>query len=410
MRVVAQVDERYKSTTHAVIINDAVQFIGGVYVDVLLDLQKMLNFRILPIVGKGWVKLESTPNGSFLTGMGEQVIAGEADISISKNSLLMFRVERLCFLPPISISPATAFYREPIRNRNSILTPFKASALIALGLLWIMITASFIILFSKHGNESLYGTIVDAVFSLVNAISLQGWTIFPTQFSLQVLCLTAIFSSSLIHAYYTASFVATISAPLPLIHRFSDFLKYGYRIFTNPTSPQYAQDFINDIRILNNVMSQSKSIFRNNEDAILKIAKGEQRFALIYNGDGLLNLALRNNASKQDLCRILSMKAVHNVPIKDGMFLRKGTPFKEIFTHRTILLTERGHVRHHFNRNFRDENNHCSDLGQRVITPINFQHGSVAFEILVVGFAISVASFVLECRIFSDKSSRSHLK
>ena len=54
------------------------------------------------MAGKGWIgHSEDDGNGSNLTGMGQQIMNLEADLSIANNAVVPWRAEKLYFLPVI---------------------------------------------------------------------------------------------------------------------------------------------------------------------------------------------------------------------------------------------------------------------------------------------------------------------
>ncbi|CAG7655344.1 unnamed protein product, partial [Allacma fusca] len=64
-------------------------------------LMLMLNLTYQPVDGKGWMKLQNDSNGETLTGIGQQIINFEADLSISTSTMEYYRSKFISFLQPI---------------------------------------------------------------------------------------------------------------------------------------------------------------------------------------------------------------------------------------------------------------------------------------------------------------------
>lgn len=56
--------------------------------------------RYVPVNGKGWPR-KLTPNETKLSGLGQQLMDKEVDLSITVLAWSLERAEKLSFLPPI---------------------------------------------------------------------------------------------------------------------------------------------------------------------------------------------------------------------------------------------------------------------------------------------------------------------
>jgi len=82
--------------------------------------------RYSPVNGEGWI--DKLPNGTW-TGIGRQVVEGEATLSITISSMLPYRLEAFNFLFPSSLGGLTVSLLQPpshsIRNLVSSIFTFS---------------------------------------------------------------------------------------------------------------------------------------------------------------------------------------------------------------------------------------------------------------------------------------------
>lgn len=80
----------------------------------------------------------------------------------------------------------------------------------------------------------------------------MGWVGYRKQlhtFSFRILIATGIATSLLTYQYYTASFVATVSAPAQFISTAQQLEQYNFEMFLNPDFPEFALDFITVLQV-----------------------------------------------------------------------------------------------------------------------------------------------------------------
>ncbi|CAG7787050.1 unnamed protein product, partial [Allacma fusca] len=153
------------------------------------------------------------------------------------------------------------------------------------------------------------------------------WFGCPPQLSVRILFITGLFANLVIYAYYTAAFVAAISAPTTPIKTYRDLFKTQYQVIVNPSDPGYILSFTksDEEYYYNQILEASRSLYSDDADLVDKIMLTNEKIATIIGQDGFYSVGLeRYNVS--DLCEI-DKKAGNDGPkVKDAMLIRKGSP------------------------------------------------------------------------------------
>ncbi|CAG7820994.1 unnamed protein product [Allacma fusca] len=342
IRIIAQHDIVYKDAANVQITDGKVEILDGHCADAFLDVVHTLNFKYEAVVGKGWIRTVNNTEGEQLTGMGEQILNGEAELAISCSTMIPYRLEKLHFLQPIIFTQSMIFYREPaVETRNVQLLPFQTLVWMTLFLFW-----GIILTFTMFASNTItfcenWAGISDEMFSVLSCILLQGWEGSTTRTPcIKIVSLIAMLFSFVMSSFYTGAYVATVSSPSSLINTFEDLKKYGFQVFTDPTLSFYAFLFVNDSSSRQALWTDSKRIYRGDKDAIDKIMDSSSRYAFVLNNDNFFVLSNNNSNKDCDFCNVQKLK--HSTRIKDSMFLLKGSPFIELLSHRIIMLIERG--------------------------------------------------------------------
>ncbi|CAG7681382.1 unnamed protein product [Allacma fusca] len=416
LKVVAEPDDLYESSLKMERNNGTVRFVSGSALEVLHDYQFMLNFTFKAVEGKGWISQEFTPEGYELTGIGKQVLNDEALLCISGSSVVLYRGAKLHFLPSGLFTESLIFYHEPhLLERNVLALPFHyyvwVLLLISLLILWMSV---MVVRIFAPGNSVGISNEFDMVditgvgFWLFSVVCLRGITS-PACPTLRIIFVTVLFTSFIVYSIYTAEFVAAISAPRTVITSYHDLEKYDFQVFTNPTVPNYTQHFLQNYeREISEVFKNSFKLYVNDTDTALKLLDPYTRYAFLINSDGFFQGIRRNASVIEDLCRISKLKNKNGTRIMDAMFLKKNSPLKEIFVHRTVILMELGLIHRHATDFKLHTSIQCLKSPKINSEPLEWEQVIVAYKILIGGGVFAVLVLYLENIKLQKKQGLAH--
>ncbi|CAG7819453.1 unnamed protein product, partial [Allacma fusca] len=329
-------------------INGSFEFTGGFNFEIINYLADALNFTILPVRGSSYIGLAR--NGS-LTGIGAQVVTGEADIAISTSDYLPYRQERISYLHSTFHSPpATSF-------QDVFFSIFDVGIWLSLVLSWTLLsvlTKTFPWL--KHGtgevskNDKDVGN--DAILFVTGAACQQGWHISPNSVSLRLIVLTSFITHIVCYAAFTATLVSMLSVDQQLIRDSSDLAKYQYRIYSDGTADHLVHKLegkpLNDSSLANRTVS-----FIDGFKRMYSQKAGLISFSVIFYPqlkaylESIIILENTEIKSQEKICTDIQQVSATRLPLKTGTIVRKHSPLKPYFNQKIVLLLERG-IRHRF--------------------------------------------------------------
>ncbi|CAG7819316.1 unnamed protein product, partial [Allacma fusca] len=182
-------------------VNGKLVLTGGAALEILIVISGKLNFTVFHILGKGWI--ERTPNGT-LTGMGQQLLKGEADVVLSRSEIIQYRVEQLSI--------------------THILHTSIPKLWLAILTMWLVFGVTFR-LFSyckkkiTSDNKIQRDDFVlgDVVLWFISSASLQGWNSAPSETSLRIIFLSGKLATLIMYAIFSSFMISKLSVEKDLV-------------------------------------------------------------------------------------------------------------------------------------------------------------------------------------------------
>ncbi|CAG7819315.1 unnamed protein product, partial [Allacma fusca] len=204
-------------------VNGKLVLTGGAALEILIVISGKLNFTVFHILGKGWI--ERTPNGT-LTGMGQQLLKGEADVVLSRSEIIQYRVEQLSITHILHTSMLKAYFKKPVSFslRDIYFTTFSPKLWLAILTMWLVFGVTFR-LFSyckkkiTSDNKIQRDDFVlgDVVLWFISSASLQGWNSAPSETSLRIIFLSGKLATLIMYAIFSSFMISKLSVEKDLV-------------------------------------------------------------------------------------------------------------------------------------------------------------------------------------------------
>ncbi|CAG7720421.1 unnamed protein product, partial [Allacma fusca] len=335
-------------------LNDTFKFTGGFDLEIINCLADALNFSMIHIRGEHYI--DPAGNGS-LTGIGAQVVKGDADISISSHEYMPYIQNKISYLHPTYSNRINVYIvRKPASTfRDVFFSSCDVYIWLSLVSFWVLssiLTIGFSWLLSRTGkfskNDKTIGN--DAFLFVMGAACQQGWYVSPDSVSMRLIVLASFITHIVFYAAFTAMLVSTLSVDQELIRDSSDLTKYQYKMYSDGIAlgAEYIankldKQSINAPSFVNRTVSAIdafKKIYSENAGLItFSDVFYPQLKAYFKSG---CNVENSETKSEENICKDIQQVSVSRVPSLAGTFLPKHSPLKPYFNQKIVLLIERG--------------------------------------------------------------------
>ncbi|CAG7731047.1 unnamed protein product [Allacma fusca] len=388
------------------------KFVGGFDFFMLDFVAEALNFSIVPVPGYGWVK--KSPNGS-LTGMAQQILNDEGDISIISQKMLTERKEHLTFLFPTGEYGVNAFLLRKSNNRlkDILFRSFHLSIWLAIVSAWLVLAFSmWIIKVLKRKWASLTNNDDEIgghsfVWAAGTARTI-GWHVRPDSFPMRMIFICGHFMALVIYNAYSAAFTSILSTDSTLIQTPGDITKYQYKILLDDVT-----------RILDVVVERlegkpidAKGLVSRQvpfAEAVPRLYGRQTAFIsdpdVFYpNLKKYLQSATNLSCSEIDakICKDIVQLRVASTTFKSAWFVKKNSPFTPFLNQKLVLMNERG-LRYRYRSIYSRENSVRCPQRKRSIEasePMILTDIWTVYIILFMGTVVSLVILTAEKMIF----------
>ncbi|OXA57913.1 Glutamate receptor ionotropic, kainate 2 [Folsomia candida] len=346
---VAQNDPDYQPRIRTIIhSNGSAEFVAGMCLEVLDLLQFLLKFSYTAIDGKGWMGI--FPNGTW-TGQSGQVVNEEADFSISQASTIMMldQIHGITFLHSTSTGTLVAIFRQPHLSsiRDIILTVFHPYLWLCYLLVWTILLICLKIMFNvlKHHEMILPGDakfIKDSPLMLwaISATANLGWNMTPISSSIRLIFMIGFFLAACMYIAYSASMVTNLSTETIPVKNSKDLADSSIEIFADKWLPMTHKVMENMYRE-RHVDIQNLDAFTNQLEFIIPDLMNRS-WAFITFSDAISVVFHRLNFTDVVFCQTIYSVVASKVLYPNAMYVKRGSPIREILNTRILLLIERG--------------------------------------------------------------------
>ncbi|XP_021952460.2 glutamate [NMDA] receptor subunit 1 [Folsomia candida] len=376
-------------------------FESGYEADQVKFLGESFNLSIVVSVGTGWLALRN----NTLSGMGQQIISGEADISISASEVLPYRARYIQFLHPTYYTNLWGFFVQPPSSsfRDIFINAFTRDLWLTMLSTWILIVLAMFALSivkrrlqTMHENDSIL--IQELIIWAAGAICQQGWHVCPESTCMKIIFIFALITGLVSYVAYSAALVSILSVKVMPIRNLDDIVNRGYTIFQdNQTiNAMYVIQKLESEGVIPCIPQEKRSI--RSEVALPKVLSPNEQSAFIGASDFFYPVA-KEKMNDTAICNSISRVPIGGRPIRGGSFIRKGSPFKDFFNHRLLIMYERGIRYRLLETYFRQSAVMCLEKTGSTKDPLGFNDVYTAFIILILGYCLSLFILVLE-RIF----------
>ncbi|CAL8122830.1 unnamed protein product [Orchesella dallaii] len=390
---------QYAYAGRAGFTSDNSSYTTGYEIDQLQYLASSFNFTIVPKMGAGWITLTEDKR---LTGMGEQLINKEADISISSSEMLVYRAAQLTFLHPTYYATIWGFFKQPDTNsiRDIFINAFTLDLWLTMFATWFLIIVAMCALAivkwklgTLHENDKI---VMQEVFIwAAGAICQQGWHVCPESGCMKIVFIFALITGLVSYVGYSAALVSILSVKVVPIQSLSDLVSYRYTIYQDNQTIS-TNHIIHDLEssgIISSLPHDQRTL--KSDEALKKLMSSKSAFLGVSD---LFYPSVRNHlCTDLKICKqIQKISVSKNRPVQGGMFVRKRSSFSDFFNHRILLMHERG-LRYRLLENyFRATGVMCLDLSASEKEPLGLNDVVTAYVILLLGYLLSLTVFVIE--------------
>ncbi|CAG7822190.1 unnamed protein product [Allacma fusca] len=378
------------------------EFIDGSAVSLYRDLRDMLNFTEKAFAGDslGWNSNNEVSGKSF-----ELIQSDQALISISQVTILYDRAKFLHYLQPTSYgNGVVVFFIQPPLNsvRNVFFSPFTSDVWITIGLTWLAIIVLMMISsgvkyraagISGHIEDITDATFLnDAVIWAIGSMCQKGWPRQPHSPSLRILFICGGVMALLLYIAYSASIVSVLSVKSVPVKEFADLISYHFLYYVHEKSFTL-QTFLKDKII--DAYNLSQDVLKVPTEREVSILLTDSN-ALVTYADVFYSATRTLNYTERFVCESLSQVPCSSYTGTSAMFVKKGSPFRETFDYKFMMLKERGFISRYNNIYISNTRISCQSNENAKRIKLNYSDLYTAFMIIIAGFSASLVIMMIE--------------
>ncbi|CAL8142414.1 unnamed protein product [Orchesella dallaii] len=227
---------------------------------------------------------------------------------------------------------------------------------------------------------------------MLAAITQRGYHKFLRIKHAKILVFTTLMTSQVVYVGYTSSMCSILSVDVIPIKKFKNFENH-FKLYVDKYVPTiyYRIEWLRNMSLLNIPATQ---ILKS--EAIPLILSTSS--ALVTTADEFYPAFRQYSVSSQDnsACEKIDSVTSDGFYIQQGMFVKPGSPFREHFNIKLLLIRERGLQTRYLNKYFEASTLRCLDLKHSFFNTISFQDVVTAFVFLLLVYLLSLIALVIE--------------